>query len=510
MQSNHFSVHVTPTADVSILRLFSHCSKCLHFELSMFLIKPKQSIASQSDALLAQCAGSQKSSFLRSTEWKYVAEGGANVLFRHTASHEGHYFHGKILRVKKCDILSSNHIRPAHYPNPKKVLEYAQKDLMPFMSGSRTTYLQVAQLIQVKQQFLIELNQQLMDASSRPEHRQTSQIDVSLDCVMLLPDVSVSSDPNTLHDGSPRTFIGSTLKAIARSSGPLGLRDHKKLLMSQSCEAVMDTCFISTPTSSTSATSLDVNSDDINSEEEDAAGDDQRLDIVSSKCKEACVLARSVPSASIFDCCFRNICIEIKPKIGFKPHGDDQFLPKIKTRVCRFCMHQQYKRSLGKVDEVSAYCPLDLFSGDPHRVRKALCALQSTPQNNFRAFVRSSEGEVVNAITGMNADALPKGASRASYSCHRKRLGYRHSCHSIGTEAEAEISKFGTEEHVIFDLVELLADVMLGHTVLNDLKEMQMLDHINADGLWHMEKFLERIHAFTTQAKAVEDVQTET
>ncbi|CCI44944.1 unnamed protein product [Albugo candida] len=473
----------------------------------MFLIKPKHLTVLQEKSVLAQCSDSQKEPLLHSCEWKYVAEGGANVLFRHTATYEGHYFHGKILRVKKCDITSISQTQPAHYPNPKKVLEYAQKDLMPFMSGSRTTYLQVAQLIQVNQQFLIELNQQLMDSSSRPQHRRTSQIDVSLDCAMLLPDVSVSSDLNTMQDGALSAPIASKSIHVARSSASLGLGDQQGQQSSQIYDSVLDTCFILTPTSSTSVTSLDVNSDDINSGEEFSAIDDQRLEIVASNCKENCALSHSVPTGSIFDCCFRNICIEIKPKIGFKPRGDDRFLPKIKTRVCRFCMHQQYKRAMGKIDEVSAYCPLDLFSGNYDRVRKALCALQSTPQNNFRAFVRSSEGEVVNAITGMNADALPKGASRASYSCHRKRLGYRHSCHSIGTEAEAESSKFGTEEHVIFDLVELLADVLLGHTVLNDLKEMQMLDHINVDGMWHFQKFLERIHTFTAEKEFAKDLE---
>ncbi|KAF7647188.1 hypothetical protein LDENG_00176130 [Lucifuga dentata] len=38
------------------------------------------------------------------------------------------------------------------------------------------------------------------------------------------------------------------------------------------------------------------------------------------------------------------LCIEIKPKCGFLP-SSKHVSKDIKTKVCRFCMHQHYKRS---------------------------------------------------------------------------------------------------------------------------------------------------------------------
>uniref|UniRef100_A0A8C6V134 Inositol-pentakisphosphate 2-kinase n=1 Tax=Neogobius melanostomus TaxID=47308 RepID=A0A8C6V134_9GOBI len=56
------------------------------------------------------------------------------------------------------------------------------------------------------------------------------------------------------------------------------------------------------------------------------------------------------------------LCIEIKPKCGFLP-SSKHVSKEIKTRVCRFCMHQHYKVSNGMWRKRSLYCPLDLFSG---------------------------------------------------------------------------------------------------------------------------------------------------
>ncbi|XP_034020691.1 inositol-pentakisphosphate 2-kinase isoform X2 [Thalassophryne amazonica] len=79
------------------------------------------------------------------------------------------------------------------------------------------------------------------------------------------------------------------------------------------------------------------------------------------------------------------LCIEIKPKCGFLPTGK-HVSKDIKTRVCRYCMHQHYKVANGKWKRRSLYCPLDLFSGNRQRMHFAIRHLIEEPQNNFKVF----------------------------------------------------------------------------------------------------------------------------
>ncbi|QRW16483.1 kinesin motor domain protein [Rhizoctonia solani] len=89
--------------------------------------------------------------------------------------------------------------------------------------------------------------------------------------------------------------------------------------------------------------------------------------------------------------------VEIKPKWGFLP--DPTHLSpetsKFKLTKCRYCMHA-YHSSRAETHEEKGitYCPLDLFSGDPGRVRKALGALWDAwdasggSLNNLKIFVK--------------------------------------------------------------------------------------------------------------------------
>ncbi|KAF8136530.1 inositol-pentakisphosphate 2-kinase [Boletus edulis] len=76
------------------------------------------------------------------------------------------------------------------------------------------------------------------------------------------------------------------------------------------------------------------------------------------------------------------LAIEIKPKWE---------TAEIKTSTCRFCMHTRFKFKDGDVS--TQYCPLDLFSKDDARVRRAIRDLwggwvQSNGSlNNMRVFV---------------------------------------------------------------------------------------------------------------------------
>ncbi|XP_029286551.1 inositol-pentakisphosphate 2-kinase-like [Cottoperca gobio] len=79
------------------------------------------------------------------------------------------------------------------------------------------------------------------------------------------------------------------------------------------------------------------------------------------------------------------LCIEIKPKCGFLPYSK-HVSRDIKTKVCRFCLHQHYKVAIGKWKSRSLYCPLDLFSGNRQRMHFAIRHLIEEPQNNFKIF----------------------------------------------------------------------------------------------------------------------------
>lgn len=76
----------------------------------------------------------------------------------------------------------------------------------------------------------------------------------------------------------------------------------------------------------------------------------------------------------------RNVCIEIKPKQGFL----DTSTPGLP--LCRYCV-KQFLKAGKESSSRSGYCPLDLFSGNVDRMRRAVDNLILAPQNNFKVFV---------------------------------------------------------------------------------------------------------------------------
>ncbi|KAM9860257.1 inositol-pentakisphosphate 2-kinase [Aulostomus maculatus] len=96
------------------------------------------------------------------------------------------------------------------------------------------------------------------------------------------------------------------------------------------------------------------------------------------------------------------LCIEIKPKCGFLPSAK-HVSREIKTKVCRFCMHQHYKVANGKWKRRSLYCPLDLFSGNRQRMHFAIRNLIEEPQNNFKIF---KGGQCIYSSTEGTDDSL--------------------------------------------------------------------------------------------------------
>ncbi|KAJ1921561.1 hypothetical protein H4219_000598 [Mycoemilia scoparia] len=110
------------------------------------------------------------------------------------------------------------------------------------------------------------------------------------------------------------------------------------------------------------------------------------------------------------------ISVEIKPKWGFIPNSTYiSENTEVKTKICRFCLHK-WMKSKSHVDDISLYCPMDLYSGETSRIARAIDALIVTPQNNFRVFIDGSSvdvNDVAPEIFETIKDILPKILSKS-------------------------------------------------------------------------------------------------
>ncbi|KAK6784370.1 hypothetical protein RDI58_017825 [Solanum bulbocastanum] len=164
-------------------------------------------------------------------------------------------------------------------------------------------------------------------------------------------------------------------------------------------------------------------------------------------CKEAC-----------------SISVEIKPKCGFLPQSE--FITEdndIKRSVTRFKMHQALKLNQEKISEVSAYDPLDLFSGSSDRVRMAINSLLKTPQNNFRVFL---DGSLIFGGLGGGADTTSSEVGEA----------FENSLKNVIQAQE------GMRKH---SFVELISKTLCSSGLLDRLLEVQKLDTTDIEGAIH-------------------------
>lgn len=180
-----------------------------------------------------------------------------------------------------------------------------------------------------------------------------------------------------------------------------------------------------------------------------------------------------------------DLCVEIKPKAGVLPpaagngssrgseaagagSGSETTRP-----TCRYCQHQVLKALEATgcstdpgasplpatvlselASTLSHYCPLDLYSGEPKRVLRALRALVRCPQNNFRLF---AGGQPV--FTHESAANY-----RRSRACETALSAGEASAAGVGVEASApaagEAGDAWSPEDCVSHLEEVLEDVL--------------------------------------------------
>jgi len=92
----------------------------------------------------------------------------------------------------------------------------------------------------------------------------------------------------------------------------------------------------------------------------------------------------------------------------------------IRSQVCRFCMHQVYKRKKNETKDGTDgsnspldrrwFCPLDLYSSEPTRLAQAVEGLFASPGNNLQVTYSkiASDGRlIITPISGEDSSELP-------------------------------------------------------------------------------------------------------
>ncbi|KAF9609488.1 hypothetical protein IFM89_016574 [Coptis chinensis] len=153
-----------------------------------------------------------------------------------------------------------------------------------------------------------------------------------------------------------------------------------------------------------------------------------------------------------------------QPKCGFLPSS--RFINEenaIKKSVSRFRMHQFLKLRQGEIAQVSRYNPLDLFSGSSDRIHKAVKALFTTPQNNFRIFLN---GSLIFGGLGGGADSSNSMVGEALEDLLRDVIRAEHGMR-------------------LPSFLQLVAETVFRSRVLDQLLEAQKLDSLDIEGAIH-------------------------
>ena len=163
------------------------------------------------------------------------------------------------------------------------------------------------------------------------------------------------------------------------------------------------------------------------------------------------------------------ICIELKPKSSLGPrntnHPDRYDGMAMKQRTCRYCMHQEWKvhtKNIPKRRHIDkAYCPMDLFSKDRGRMKKAILALMDDPQNNCKVFLPDGK------------DITPEVVASTK----------------VSTEATAPSFKSLTRMERD-ELVDVIVEGLWESCVLDDLHRAHELDKLDIKRIWALHELI--------------------
>ncbi|KAL0030762.1 hypothetical protein WJX77_005374 [Trebouxia sp. C0004] len=130
------------------------------------------------------------------------------------------------------------------------------------------------------------------------------------------------------------------------------------------------------------------------------------------------------------------------------------------AKVSRFQLQQHLKLAQGKISSISAYDPLDLFSGETVRMHRTLVALIANPQNNLKLFV---DGKPVDTLD------------------HTAQLD---STESLVEKAFGLDSDFAEPGNAVTLLADVLKHILLREGVLQKLLSIQALDAHDIEGIY--------------------------
>lgn len=152
---------------------------------------------------------------LEATEWTYLAEGGANVIFRYTGTHQP-WLNMHVLRIQKVTSCPGK--------NCKSILNFVTDKVMPLLNDK---YLQCGHVLEISNaSFLVELNQQLCQVEHRPIHRKATLLDESATHLMLLPDLNRSQ---VCIELKPKSSLQPRLEGIKQEVCRYCMHQHLKL-----------------------------------------------------------------------------------------------------------------------------------------------------------------------------------------------------------------------------------------------------------------------------------------